>query len=86
MNIHLFLPFFLAWTIYLLVFFVPALGVAAGGEENLDTAKIERLTGVKGQLDETEHAFKVSAPRGPQGHRGGCQDDPTYGSHLVGSL
>ncbi len=42
---------------------MPALGVAAGGEENLDTAKIEQLTGVKGQLDETEHAFKVSAPR-----------------------
>jgi len=29
----------------------------------LDTANIEKLTGVKGTLDEKEHVFKVSAPR-----------------------
>src|SRR5947208_1386189 len=31
--------------------------------EKLDTAKIEQLTGAKGQLDEKEGAFKVNAPR-----------------------
>ena len=30
----------------------------------LDTARIEQLTGLKGQLDEKEHVFKVSYPRG----------------------
>jgi hypothetical protein len=33
------------------------------GEARLDTATIERLTGVKGELNETEGAFKVSVPR-----------------------
>src|ERR1044071_10155311 len=31
--------------------------------EKLDTAKIEQLTGVKGQLNEKEGVFKVNAPR-----------------------
>jgi hypothetical protein len=31
--------------------------------ESLDTAKIEKLTGVKGKLDTTENVFKVSVPR-----------------------
>src|SRR5215470_1408227 len=37
----------------------------AGAAEsaNLDTAKIEELTGVKGKLDEKAGAFKVSVPR-----------------------
>jgi hypothetical protein len=38
-----------------------ALGVAA--ESRLDTAVIERLTGVKGELSEKEGVFKVSVPR-----------------------
>jgi hypothetical protein len=38
-----------------------ALGVAA--ESRLDTAAIERLTGVKGELNEKEGVFKVSVPR-----------------------
>lgn len=32
-------------------------------EEKLDTAKIEQLTGAKGQLNEKEGVFKVNAPR-----------------------
>src|SRR6184192_661483 len=32
-------------------------------EEKLDTAKIEQLTGAKGQLNEKEGVFKVSMPR-----------------------
>ncbi len=32
-------------------------------EAKLDTAKIEQLTGVKGELNEKEGVFKVSAPR-----------------------
>lgn len=41
-------------------------GQAAAQEEkpaSLDTAKIERLTGVKGKLDPSENVFKVSVPR-----------------------
>jgi Domain of Unknown Function (DUF1259) len=38
-----------------------ALGVAT--ESRLDTAAIERLTGVKGELNEKEGVFKVSVPR-----------------------
>lgn len=34
-----------------------------GGGQGLDTARIERLTGVKGKLDEKEGVFKVSQPR-----------------------
>ena len=33
------------------------------GQARLDTAKIERLTGVKGQLNTKEGVFKVSVPR-----------------------
>jgi Domain of Unknown Function (DUF1259) len=33
------------------------------GEKTLDTATIERLTGVKGELSEKEGVFKVSMPR-----------------------
>jgi hypothetical protein len=36
---------------------------AAAANGNLDTAKIEELTGAKGKLDEKEAAFKVSVPR-----------------------
>src|SRR5689334_11473179 len=36
-------------------------GVAA--ETALDTARIEQLTGVKGELNATEGVFKVSVPR-----------------------
>jgi hypothetical protein len=38
-----------------------ALSIAAGGK--FDTAKIEQLTGTKGELNEKEGVFKVSAPR-----------------------
>ena len=34
------------------------------GEKTLDTAMIERLAGVKGELSEREGVFKVSVPRG----------------------
>jgi hypothetical protein len=34
-----------------------------GAERKLDTAKIEQLTGIKGELNEKEGVFKVSAPR-----------------------
>ena len=33
------------------------------GEKAVDTATIERLTGVKGELNEKEGVFKVSVPR-----------------------
>lgn len=34
-----------------------------GAAEKLDTAKIEQMAGVKGQLNEKERVFKVNAPR-----------------------
>jgi hypothetical protein len=36
---------------------------AAAASANLDTGKIEELTGAKGKLDEKEGAFKVAVPR-----------------------
>jgi hypothetical protein len=37
--------------------------MSLAGEKTLDTATIERLTGVKGELSEKEGVFKVSVPR-----------------------
>ena len=43
---------------------VPAIArTVAAQSANLDTAKIEELTGAKGKLDEKEGVFKVSVPR-----------------------
>src|SRR5947207_1017045 len=46
----------------LLVCFIGAVN-AETRAENLDTASIERLTGLKGALNTNEGVFKVSAPR-----------------------
>jgi uncharacterized protein DUF1259 len=40
-----------------------AVVLAGPSGDGLDTARIERLTGAKGALDETEGVFKVSVPR-----------------------
>src|SRR5437870_261604 len=40
-----------------------ALSPSLAAEGKLDTAKIEQLTGVKGELSEKEGVFKVTAPR-----------------------
>src|SRR5437016_3469512 len=40
-----------------------AVSPSLAAEGKLDTAKIEQLTGVKGDLNEKEGVFKVSAPR-----------------------
>src|SRR5438094_7441094 len=40
-----------------------AVSPTLAAEGKLDTAKIEQLTGVKGELSEKEGVFKVSAPR-----------------------
>src|SRR5438067_11144563 len=40
-----------------------AVSPSLAAEGKLDTAKIEQLTGVKGELSEKEGVFKVSAPR-----------------------
>jgi hypothetical protein len=40
-----------------------AASAASDSAGSLDTAEIEKLTGLKGTLDEKEHVFKVSAPR-----------------------
>jgi hypothetical protein len=41
----------------------PVAPSAASGEEKLDTARIETLTGLKGTLDTGENVFKVTSPR-----------------------
>jgi hypothetical protein len=41
----------------------PASAAAAAPKPALDTARIEQLTGAKGQLDDKEGVFKVSVPR-----------------------
>ena len=38
-------------------------GPARAADPNLDTARIEQLSGTKGKMDEKEGVFKVSAPR-----------------------
>src|SRR5439155_10661143 len=38
-------------------------GIAAGQDQNLDTAKIEQATGLKGTWNKDEGVFKVSSPR-----------------------
>src|SRR5436305_11269183 len=43
-----------------LLFFAP---LTFAADHQLDTAKIEQLTGAKGKMDEKEGAFKVSFPR-----------------------
>ncbi len=41
----------------------PRIANAYSPSDKLDTAKIEQLTGAKGQLNEKEHVFKVNVPR-----------------------
>ena len=50
-------------TLALVLLVVSSRGVAAAQDVKLDTAKIEALTGLKGQLNEKEGVFKVSYPR-----------------------
>jgi hypothetical protein len=51
-------------TIFTLTFFTLIRGVPCSvAAEKLDTAKIEQLTGAKGQLNEKEGVFKVNVPR-----------------------
>jgi hypothetical protein len=52
----------------------------AAAASALDTAQIEQLTGVKGQLDPKERVFKVSVPRGDLDMRvGGVHLTPPLG-------
>jgi len=52
----------LAGTVWILIVMV-GWEVVRAAEPALDTAKIEQLTGVKGELNTQEGVFKVSAPR-----------------------
>jgi len=47
----------------LLIISLAACRIAPAADSQLDTAKIEQLTGAKGKMDEKEGAFKVSFPR-----------------------
>src|SRR3954466_10042264 len=47
----------------ILVAFTLLAAPAATAKNGLDTAKIEQVTGLKGQWNEKEHVFKVQMPR-----------------------
>src|SRR6266516_785316 len=53
----------LAGTVWLLLVLVGGRGVVDAADAALDTAKIEQLTGGKGELNTQEGVFKVSVPR-----------------------
>jgi hypothetical protein len=53
----------LAGTVWLLIVMVVGWGVVRAADPTLDTAKIEQLTGGKGDLNAQEGVFKVSVPR-----------------------
>jgi Domain of Unknown Function (DUF1259) len=53
----------LAGTVWILIVLVVGWGVVRAADPALDTAKIEQLTGGKGELNTQEGVFKVSVPR-----------------------
>src|SRR3989441_4888603 len=53
----------LAGTVWILIVMVVGWGVVRAADPALDTAKIEQLTGAKGELNTQEGVFKVSVPR-----------------------
>jgi len=53
----------LAGTVWLLLVLVGGRGVVDAADAALDTAKIEQLTGGKGELNTQEGVFKVNVPR-----------------------
>src|SRR5215467_14523632 len=53
----------LAGTVWILIIMVVGWGAVRAADPALDTAKIEQLTGVKGDLNTQEGVFKVSVPR-----------------------
>ena len=53
----------LAGTVWILIVMVAGWGVVRAADPALDTAKIEQLTGGKGELNTQEGVFKVSVPR-----------------------
>ena len=50
-------------TVWILIVMVVGWGGVQAADPALDTAKIEQLTGVKGELNDKEGVFKVSVPR-----------------------
>jgi hypothetical protein len=53
----------LAGTVWILIVMVVGWGVVHAADAALDTAKIEQLTGGKGEFNSQEGVFKVSVPR-----------------------
>src|SRR5215831_5852615 len=53
----------LAGTVWILSVMVVGSGVVRAADPALDAAKIEQLTGAKGELNEKEGVFKVNVPR-----------------------
>ena len=53
----------LTGTVWILIVLVVGWGVVWAADSALDTAKIEQLTGAKGELNDKEGVFKVNVPR-----------------------
>src|SRR5262245_36758522 len=53
----------LAGTVWILIVMVVGASLVRAADPALDTAKIEQLTGAKGELNEKEGVFKVNVPR-----------------------
>ena len=48
----------------LLTFLLPLFAVSVfGADKQLNTGRIDELTGLKGKLNDQEHVYKVSSPR-----------------------
>jgi Domain of Unknown Function (DUF1259) len=53
----------LTGTVWILIVMMVGSGVVRAADPALDTAKIEQLTGAKGELNDKEGVFKVNVPR-----------------------
>src|SRR5215510_9789940 len=54
---------FIATSVALALLVTPALAADQNAGDSVDTPQIDKLTGLKGKLDEKEQVYKVSAPR-----------------------
>jgi len=56
LNNHIMKPFFISGTILLGI-------VSSTVAAELDTARVDQITGLKGKMNEKEHVYKVTFPR-----------------------
>src|SRR5690242_19711448 len=70
--------------VFCLMVLLPIRTIAAAANGKLDSAKIEQLTGVKGELNDKEAVFTVRAPRTDlQVTTAGVKMNPAMGVNLL---